>query len=138
MLVIAYALLAPPLGALAFWSLTMLPTALLATVQHGFDPTAWSAAFKLLIIFASYSYLLGLLPALGTGIVHVLARRKLGRPKSRVMVVTATGFVLLALFMLLGTKSSSFEGTTIAFVAAGSASAFLIASVVELLSVRRL
>lgn len=138
MLVIAYALLAPPLGALAFWSLTMLPTALLATVQHGFDPAAWSAAVKLLMIFASYSYLMGFLPALGTGIGHVLARRKLGKPTSRVIVVTATGFVLLALFMLLGTKSSSFDGTTIAFVAAGSASAFLIALAVELLSVRRL
>lgn len=138
MLVIAYALLAPPLGALAFWSLTMLPTALLATVQHGFDPAAWSAAVKLLMIFASYSYLLGFLPALGTGIGHVLARRNLGKPKSRVIVVTATGLVLLALFMLVGTKSSRFDDTTIAFVAAGGISALLIASAVELVLARRL
>ena len=138
MLVIAYALLAPPLGALAFWSLTMLPTAMLATFQHGFDPAAWSPAVKLLTIYASYCYLLGFLPALGTGIGHALVRRRLGSSKSRVIVVTATGLVLLALFKLVGAKSSSFDETTIAFVAAGGISALLIASAVELVSALRL
>lgn len=116
----------------------MLPTAVFATFQHGFDPTAWAAAVKLLLIYASYSYLLGFLPALGTGISHALARRKLSNGKSRVIVVTATGLGLLGLFMPVGARSSSFDQTTIAFVAAGGISAFLIASAVELVSARRL
>lgn len=138
MLVIAYALLAPPLGALAFWSLTLLPTAALATFQHGFDLTAWSAAVKLLTIYASYSYLLGFLPALGAGIGHALARQKLGNAKFRVIVVTAAGLVFPALFMLLGEKSSRFNEASIALIAAGGISALLIASAVELVSARRL
>jgi len=137
MLVIAYALLAPPLGALAFWSLTMLPTALLATLPYGSDPASWSAAVKLLMIYASYSYFLGFLPALGTGIGHALARRKLGHAKSRVIVATGTGLVLPALLMLVGVKAASLDETTIAIVAAGGIAAFLIASAAELIAARR-
>ena len=137
MLIIAYALLGPPLGALAFWSVTLLPTALLAMLQSNWGQLSWSPAVKLLMIYASYSYLLGFLPALGTGIGHALAQRKIGRRRLRVIFATATGLFLPSLLMLVGVKTARLDETTIAFVAAGGIAAFLIASAAELVAARR-
>lgn len=91
-LVVLYALLAPPLGGLLFWGFeSLLPLA--RTVLDGrMDDRLLAATTKIALMHAVFSYLLGLLPAVCTGIAHALLRRRCPQYRLRIVAVGLVGF----------------------------------------------
>lgn len=120
----SYAVVGPPLGAVVFWAITLLPAAISGTIDHGFDERAWRGGLKLLGMYASFSYLLGILPALGAGVLHAVVWNRRS-PRVRVAAAAATGLLLSALLLLLGAGAG--EADAIFMAVGGGLSALLIA-----------
>mgnify|MGYP003583618601 CR=1 FL=1 len=130
-LIPAYVVFGPPLGASALWAMTYLPSALLATLDRGVDAQAWTSIFKLLGTYAMFSYLLGLLPALGAGIAHAVIRRRSGSSRVRIASAGLTGAALTAALLLVGANAKAQDSLTLFAIAAGGISALLMALLLE-------
>ena len=130
-LIPAYAVLAPPLGAMALWAMTLLPGAVLATIDHGVDTRAWAAIVKLLGTYAMFSYLLGFLPALGAGIAHAVMRQWPWPLKIRIGAVGLTGAALTTALLSMGANAKAQDSMTLFAIAAGGISALLMAILCE-------
>ncbi|MFC6281261.1 MULTISPECIES: hypothetical protein [Polaromonas] len=84
-----------------------------------------------------YSYLVGFLPAIGAGVCHVLARRKLVNSTMRVWLVTFAGISLTAILFLAASPPAGFYEIFVPLVAAGGIAAFLMATAVEIFAANR-
>jgi len=79
--VLAYTLIGPLLGTLAFWGLML----------NGID----SYAVNVLVRLAPHGYIFGLIPALGAGVAHVVSK-----PSLRILTVGLAGLAMTALVSL--------------------------------------
>lgn len=137
MLIVSYTLLGPLLGALAFWAMTWLPHGLYTSFLGNADAAIWSAGIKALSIDVLYGYLVGFLPAMGAGVCHVIARRKLDRSKARVFFVSLAGITLTAMLFWVASPPAGFYEIFAPLVATGGIAAFLMATAVEIFAARR-
>lgn len=137
MRIVLYALFGPLLGAVTFWSVTFLPHALVASFLGHASTEAWSAGLKFLSISMQYSYFVGCLPAIGAGICHVIARRKLASAKIRVLFVTLAGLSLMGILFVAASPPAGFYELAAPMIAAGGMAAFLMATAVEIFVAKR-
>ena len=133
-LVPSYVIFGPPLGALAFWAMTLLPVALQASIDEGVDVRAWTAGFKLLGFYIPLSYLLGFFPALGAALAHALVKRLHWSPRGRLASVTLCGATLTCVLTLMAGKAAAWGSETIFLATAGGISALLIAILFEFIA----
>lgn len=133
-LVPSYLIFGPPLGALAFWAMTLLPVALQASIERGIDAQAWAAGLKLLGFYIPLSYLLGFFPALGVSLVHAVVKRPHWSPRGRLVSVTLCGVAITYASAFIAGKASAWDSETIFVAAAGGISALLIAVLFELVA----
>lgn len=130
--IILYSLLGPPIGALVFWSITLLPVAIFAMFRDAsWHADSWSSIIKLLVgWYLPYSYLIGVLPAAGAGVSHVVCLRKQSTTRARIALVVATGAVL-QFVLLLFSGALGDVAMALGLVAAATAASGLIAMAVE-------
>lgn len=91
-LILLYALLAPPLGGLLFWGFEFLPPIASAVLDGRMDNRLLAAMTKMAMWHATFSYLLGLLPAVCTGIAHALLQSGSSQYRLRIVSVGLVGF----------------------------------------------
>lgn len=100
-LVVLYALLAPPLGGLLFWGFEFLPLLARTVLDGRVDDRLLAAMTKMALMHAVFSYLLGLLPAVCTGIAHALLLRRCPQHRLRIVAVGLVGFCSTAALLSL-------------------------------------
>lgn len=134
-LVVLYALLAPPTGGLLFWGFEFLPPLASAVLDGRTDDRLHAAMTKMALMHVVFSYLLGLLPAICTGIAHALLRRGGLQYMLRIVSVAAVGFCSTgALLSIAGWRLAGDMALPLLF--AGACAAALLAWMVERVDMR--
>lgn len=134
-LVVLYALLAPPLGGLLLWGFEFLPPLASAVLDGRMDDRLLAAMTKMALMHAVFSYLLGLLPAICTGIAHALLQRGDLQYMRRIVSVGLVGFCsTAALLSIAGWRLAGDMALPMLF--AGTCAAALLAWMVERVDMR--
>jgi hypothetical protein len=101
-LIALYVLVAPPLGGLLFWGVEFVPLLANAVLDGRMDDRMVAATTKMALMHAGFSYLVGLLPAICTGVGHVLLRRGSLPYGLRIIAVGLLGFCSTAALLSVG------------------------------------
>lgn len=101
-LVVLYVLLAPPLGGLLFWGFEFVPLIAKAVLDGRMDDRMLATTTKLALMHAGFSYLVGVFPAICTGVGHVLLRRGSLPYWIRIIAVGLLGFCSIAALLSVG------------------------------------
>jgi len=129
-LVVLYALFAPPLGGLLFWGIEWMPLISNAVLNGRMDERLVAVVIKTALVHAGFSYLIGLLPAICTGVGHVLLRRGRLPYGLRIFAVGLMGFCSTA--TLLSVSSWRLVGDpSLPMLFAGTCAAVLMAWMFE-------
>jgi hypothetical protein len=129
-LVVLYVLLAPPLGGLLFWSFEFVPLVARAVLDGRMDDRMVATTTKLALMHAGFSYLVGLFPAICTGVGHMLLRRGGLSKWTRIIAVGLLGFCSTAAFLIVGGWRLA-GGLALPMLFAGTGAAVLLAWMFE-------
>lgn len=117
----AFLVVGPPLGAMVFWILTVGSSFFMA---ESLDARAWLSAKKLLTIYLINSYFLGLPPAAAASVCYLIGIR---RNWTFYMAIGVTCLIGLIAAALLPSSLGMLDEVASSMTLAGAISAFLIA-----------